>query len=337
MSIQCVSAKSYSIDHIESDIVVDENGITHVTHKIHYTFRTSPGDEYREVLYVLPYGQNTSIKNITGYLEGYNTSFSYSVGSDGYELISQLPSPNPQSVVFVISCDYYSGVNVYNDVTELNFVLRSSLWDTSLQKYDALVTIQNVSSQKITETDSYLVFSHPKPYTSFETMAILNESTETLTVITEVHSENLPAYAWLDIRIIYPRMENPDPAYVTIIRENGLNKIVNEEKAYERKSLYPYFFMILQSLIIFLGLALPVVIYQKYGREPPVNYRALYERDLPTDAKPAIVNTIVIGHGKPNMHAFTSTIMSLVDRKYVSIQEVETRDKRKRDLVLRFE
>ena len=127
--MQSVSARSYSVDYIESDIVVDENGITHVTHKIHYTFRTSPDDEYREVFHFLPSGQNTSLKNITGYLEGYDTSFSYSysAGSDGYELVCPLPSPNPQSVVFVISCEYYGGINVYNDVTELNYVLKSSL------------------------------------------------------------------------------------------------------------------------------------------------------------------------------------------------------------------
>ena len=134
-------------------------------------------------------------------------------------------------------------------------------------------------------------------------------------------------------------MENPNPEYVTIIPENGLNKILNEEKSYERRGLYSYFFILLQSVIIFLGLVSPIAIFYKYGREPQVNYHALYERDLPTDTKPAIVNAIVAGHGKPNMHAFTSTIMSLVDRKYLSLQEIETLNNKKtvKDIVLRFE
>ena len=338
--MQSASARSYSVDSLETDVVVDENGIAYVTHKMHYTFHTSPGDEYREVFFVLPYEQNASLRNITGYLEGYDTTYSVSHSSGGYEAACRLPSPNPQSVVFVVSCEYYGGVNVYNDVTEFNFILKSSLWDRTIQKYDAAVTIHDVPSQKITETDYYLIFSHPKQNAAVDVPNIFSGSKAgTTTIQTNVSAENVPPASWIDIRIIYPRMENPNPEYVKIIPENGLNKILNEEKAYERKNLYPYFFMLLQSLIIFLGLALPVAIYFKYGREPQVNYHALYERDLPTDTKPAIVNTIVAGHGKPNMHAFTSTLMSLVDRKYLSLREIEISYKKKpsKDIVLRFE
>ncbi|MDR0766875.1 MAG: hypothetical protein LBE57_00275, partial [Methanosarcinales archaeon] len=111
----CAAAKSYSFDKITADITVDENGVTHVTNRLHYNFVTSPGDQFREVFYVVILTENVSIHNITGHLEGYeNSTFRYTRIPAGYELTASLPQPNPEKAVFVFSYEYHGGIIVYN-------------------------------------------------------------------------------------------------------------------------------------------------------------------------------------------------------------------------------
>lgn len=333
------AARSYSFDKIATDVVVDENGVAHITSKLYYDFQTSPGDEYREVYYVIIQSQNTTIHNITGYLEGYeNSTFNYTRNSYGYELTASLPQPNPEKVVFVFSYEYYGGINVYNDITEFNYMLRSDQWSEAADVFEANITIENVPYETVTDNSSYLVYRHPA-YSEY-THTATSDGTGNQTIQAQVREEYVSAYSWMDIRIIYPRMENPDSQYVTIISGDGLDQILKEEEEYARKQSYPYLLIGLQGFIILGIIGGAFWIYYKHGREPKVSYNAIYEREIPTDTKPAIVNTIIAGHGKPNIDAFVSTIMSLVDRDYLSIREVSgsTRSgKEKKIVVLKFE
>jgi uncharacterized membrane protein len=79
-----------------------------------------------------------------------------------------------------------------------------------------------------------------------------------------------------------------------------------------------------------LSTIIPVIIYYKYGREPKIDYRAEYERDIPTDDPPAVVNAICgSGFGKrigvPDMDGFRATIMDLINRKYLLIKNIPSR------------
>ena len=366
LMMSSAAAKSYSFDKVDTDIVVDENGIAHVTQRIHYSFSTYPGDEFNEVFYVAFSGQNgITMHNATGYLEGYpNAVFDaspyFSQGEFiGYEMTCQLPHPNPESVVFVISYDYHGIVNAYNDVTELNYMLWSNRWDRPVSILNTTITIQNTSGERITDSDSSLLFTHPNNYftnTSLTSSAAKREADDsnsalpssfvssvtdngTRTLVAKIDAANVPAYTWLDARILYPPMSSPNPQYVNVTNKNNLSSILNEEESYARKVFYPYIMMFIQMFVIFAGLCLSVFIYFKYGKEYKTDYNGLYERELPTDTKPAFINAIIKGHGKPDMNAFVSTIMSLVDRDYLSISEtdkISSRGKVSKEVILKF-
>lgn len=334
------AAKSYSFDCVDSDIVVDENGIVHVTERIYYSFNTYPEDEYNEVFRVVFTMNGITLQNVSGYLEGYpDAEFYISKVADGYELVSRLPHPNPESAVFVISYEYYGGINAYNDVTEFNYILWSNLWDRPLDRLNTTITIRNVPDQKITDSASYLMFTHPADY--FTNVSVQpSGSGENMTLIAHTEAADIPSYTWVDARILYPPMGDPNPQYVKVLNQNGLDAILKEESDYAKKVYYPYFFMIFEVLLILAGIGAAFWIYYKHGREPNVEYEALYERDLPTDTKPAVVNALIVGHGKPDMNAFVSTIMSLVDHDYLSISETDSvnwRGKEDKEVILRFE
>lgn len=74
------------------------------------------------------------------------------------------------------------------------------------------------------------------------------------------------------------------------------------------------------TLMLFLSF-MPLFIYLKYGREPKIDYDATYERELPFDDPPAIVNAICNNSlekvGEPDIDGYTATIMDLIDKKYL--------------------
>jgi uncharacterized membrane protein len=57
-------------------------------------------------------------------------------------------------------------------------------------------------------------------------------------------------------------------------------------------------FSYLVSGLMLLMSLIPLFIYLYFGREPKIDYYEKYERDLPTDDPPAIVNAICAGNTK---------------------------------------
>ena len=75
------------------------------------------------------------------------------------------------------------------------------------------------------------------------------------------------------------------------------------------------------------ALAFPFYIYFKYGREPKIDYNAIYEREPPSDSRPAVVNAIMQGKmGIPTMDGFTATVMELANLGYISLRTVKSEE-----------
>jgi uncharacterized membrane protein len=78
--------------------------------------------------------------------------------------------------------------------------------------------------------------------------------------------------------------------------------------------------------LMVLILSIPLFIYLIYGREPKIDYSTKYEMDLPTDDPPAIVNAVCAGDpkkiGEPDMDGFRATIMDLIDRNYLILNDM---------------
>jgi len=68
--------------------------------------------------------------------------------------------------------------------------------------------------------------------------------------------------------------------------------------------------------VIFLG------IYLLYGRERKIKYDALYERDLPTQDPPELVNAIVSRVCKePDNDGFSAAVLDMVRKGHLSFIE----------------
>ena len=83
---------------------------------------------------------------------------------------------------------------------------------------------------------------------------------------------------------------------------------------------------LLFSVLLLLGCTIPLLIYFNYGKNPEITYKAEYERDIPTNDPPAIVNAICGPGfsktiGEPDMDGFQATIMDLINKKYLIFEK----------------
>ncbi|MBN2488456.1 MAG: DUF2207 domain-containing protein [Methanosarcinaceae archaeon] len=302
-----VSARDYTIESDKINIDIDSNGIVHVEEYITYTFDGTYREVFRRV-YPPPGG---SIENIQGHCEG--GTFSVVPIPDGYELVGRLPSPTPDDITFVISYDYYRGIIVYDDVSEFHYKLWGEEWEKPLTELTATISFP------AGEGDDIQYWLHPNDYTR---QSHLEES------VINIETGKIPSESWYEIRTVFPRIISPDPNFVSIENENGLEKILAIEKKYESDQGIVKIIYYLTILLAATVLLFPFYIYFKYGREPNIDYSALYERELPTDSKPAVVNAIVKSKvGIPTMDGFVATVMDLVYRDYISLHDVRSNKK----------
>lgn len=325
------SARDYTLDHASANIIIGPDGITHVEESITYLFDGTFKEVYRNVY--KPHGGN--ITNISGHIIGHPTEFSVLPIIGGYELVCQLPSPTPSTVTFVVSYEYHGGVKVYNDVSELHYKLWGDEWEKGMHSLSASVTIPRTSEKDIR------FWIHPDQYT---TSAYIDNMVAENTTTLWIEAGDIPMNQWYELRMSFPRLDDPNPAFVSIQEMDGMPGILDIEKTYSQKLYIIKILLGLTKLCGIVVLLFPLGIYVKYGREPKIEYHGTYEREAPTKTKPALINAFMVGNiGTPTMEAFTATIMDLVYREYLHLEEsvyvkksLGIITKEKKDIIIRI-
>ncbi|MHC1754751.1 MAG: DUF2207 domain-containing protein [Methanosarcina sp.] len=308
--VPSASARDYALEGATTNITIDPGGIVHVEESISYTFEGN----YNEVFRILEVSSGESIQNIQGYCSEEACTFRVEPASEGYELIGVLPTPTPEKVTFFISYDHYGAVKVHNDISEFHYKLWGEEWEKPLGSLRGSITLPVENESEI----QYWI--HPTGYTQDANVEqnILNLKT------TEI-----PSNQWYEIRVAFPRIESPNSSLVQIDDSEGLEEILAIENEYETKGSILKNLYYLTILFALLVLAFPFFIYFRYGREPKIDYEAIYEREPPTDSSPAVVNAIMQGKiGTPTMDGFTATVMNLANLGYISLRTVKSEESR---------
>jgi len=110
---------------------------------------------------------------------------------------------------------------------------------------------------------------------------------------------------------------------------DGLHQIMDEEAAEARSEARKAWLVRLQPLF---GLLLVVVsvgamafVYQRYGREPKVDYGERYEREPPTNDPPAVIGAIITQKPSVGTREFTATLFDLIRRGVLRAQPVSVK------------
>ncbi len=306
--VPSASARDYTLEGATTNITIDPSGIVHVEESISYVYEGNYNEVFRK-LKVLP---GESIQNIKGYCSDEACKFSVNPTSEGYELVGSLPNPTPEKVTFFISYDHYGAVKVHKDVSEFHYKLWGDEWEKPLDSLKGNITLPVKNKSEI----QYWI--HPTGYTKEENVEhnVIN-----------VRTKEIPSNQWYEIRVVFPRITSPNSSLVQVDDEEGLEKIKSIENEYETKGLILKNLYNFAIAFAFLIVAFPFLLYFKYGREPKIDYDAIYEREPPTDSKPAVVNAIMRGKmGIPTMDGFTATIMDLANLGYISLRTIKTEE-----------
>jgi len=302
------SARDYTLEKATTNITIDATGLAHVEESISYSF---DGD-YSEVFRVLEVSPGESIQNIQGYCSDEACTFRVEETSEGYELIGELPTPTPEKVTFFISYDHYGAVKVHNDVSEFHYKLWGEEWEKPLGSLKGSITLP------VEKENELQYWIHPTGYT---------QTADVEKNVLNLRTDEIPSYQWYEIRVVFPRIESPNSSIVQIDNSDGLEEIMAIENEYQQKGSILKGLYGLTVLFALLSLAVPFFIYFRYGREPKIDYEAVYEREPPSDSKPAVVNAIMQGKiGTPTMDGFTATVMNLANLGYISLRTITSEE-----------
>ena len=313
-TITIVSAdddKSYSIDQAFVELTVGSDGLLHVDEIYDYTFKGTFNGVYRDI----PLKQGETIDNIDVHTKG-----AYSVvkatDEDGkkhlkiylYADEAHTKKISDTEVYVYISYDMKNTVTLFNDVAGLQYKLWGEDWDVGTNVLTAIIHLPGNKDN--------VYFLNPQEYNS---TSYMNNDTISLT------STSIPSGEFYELLVLMPLDDFDDAPYAKHVNENGKEKIMhNLEGSVNERNFWNTSYLVL-GLLSLISPIVAIFIYFKFGREPRVDYDGIYERELPTNDPPAMVNALIDNSydiGTPNMKGFEATILNLIDKK---VFELETK------------
>ncbi|WP_321423089.1 DUF2207 domain-containing protein [uncultured Methanobacterium sp.] len=313
MGSACAEDRSYSIPSINMDMFLKNDGSIHVTETIHYSFSGTYKGVYRDI----PLKNGQILENVKVSTQGvYSSQEVIDQGTNqrvNIYLYSDAAKTTPISNKDVdVTLEYDLGhvLLFYNDIVELQYKLVGEGWDVPIGQLNAKIHVPS--------SDGVKYWLNPPYYAK-------NSSWQGNTL--EVSSESIPSGDYFEVRMVLPKSQfSSNPTNGTIINQDALNQIEQIQTAYQNQLNFNSMLYSILAVLMILSLFVPLIIYYRYGREPKIDYQAEYERDIPTDDPPALVNAICGPGfskkiGEPDMDGFKATIMDLIDRKYLLMEK----------------
>jgi len=327
-TISAISAdddRSYTIDQAFIDLTVGSNGLLHVDEQFDYAFDGEFNGVYRDI----PLKAGESIENVKVTAIGAYPVLKESDGDGQKHLKIYLYADKDHTkkiedceVSVFISYDMKNVVTLFNDVGGLQYKLWGDEWDVEVGGITATITLPG------DKNNTY--FLNPEDYTLSS-----NLEGDTITATTK----SIPTGEIYELLVLMPLDDFNDATYAKHVNEDGKDKIIkNMNDSISSRNFWntSYLVMGLLSIISPIG---AIFTYLKYGREPKVNYDGIYERELPSNDSPEVINALINNKdniGKPNIKGFEASIMNLIDKKAFKIFTEENVNSDTRDLILTF-
>ena len=139
----------------------------------------------------------------------------------------------------------------------------------------------------------------------------------------------------VEARILFPTSMIPNSS--KIIHQNKFAEIMKEELGWAKKAdrgkSFNIIVILLIPLVVLFNIFLAIRLYFKYDRELKPEVEMDYYRELPRDITPAVLSKLmsIQGVGSKDIMA---TLMDLVRKKYLKIEEIQDRKKKEYKFIL---
>ncbi len=327
-TVSLVSAdddRSYTIDQAFVELTVGSNGLLHVDERYDYSFDGVFNGVYRDI----PLKSGESISNIKVSADGAYAVLKESDDNGYKHLKIYLYSDKAHTkgirdcdVSVHISYDLSGVVTLFNDVGGLQYKLWGEEWDVGVGSLTAIINLPGDNGNEY--------YLNPQDY---------NESSSLQGNTITAQSSSIPKGEFYELLVLMPIGDFNDAPYAKHVNEDGREMILkNLEDSVNSRNFWNTSFLVLALLSILSPIG-AVFTYLKYGREPKVMYDGIYERELPTDDPPEVINAFIQNKGnigKPNIKGFESSIMNIIDKKAFKIFADDGSENDLNDLLLTF-
>ncbi len=328
-AVSAVSAdddRSYTIDRAFIDLTIGSDGLLHVNERYDYSFDGKFNGVYRDI----PLKPGESIKNIEISADG---AYPVLVQSDegGYKHLkiylysdaAHTKGIRDCNVNIYISYDMVNVVTLFNDVGGLQYKLWGDEWDVGVGEVYVNVNLPGKTGNEY--------FLNPQEFNATSTL-------KGDTITAETYS--IPEGDFYELLVLMPLSDFNDATYAKHVNQNGRDMIMkNLEDSVNGRNFWNTTYVVLGLLSILSPIG-AVFTYLRYGREPKVDYDGIYERELPTNDPPEVINALVEDRtdlGTPTMKGFEASIMNIIDKKVFRLSPQENVDFDTRDLILTFD
>lgn len=326
-ALSFVSAEdnSYTIDHSFVDLTIGSNGLLHVKETLQYSFEGEFSGVYRDI--TIREGQN--ISNIQVSANGAFPVLKQEHQDGNEHLVIYLYSDSAHTkkikdcdVDITLTYDFSNTVTLYNDIGLLQYNLWGKKWNDDVGGVDLKIHAPGDKNNSIYFTPDRLIKSD-------------NVDGNLITATTDSISKDQVC----GFVLLMPLDDFNNSIYAKHINESGKDKVLQSINDSQGKDNFWSNILLILGVIPFLSPIAAIFVYLRHGREPKVDYDGIYERELPTDDSPAVVNAIVDNKsdiGTPNMKGFEATILSLIDRKVFNLYSRENAETETHDLFIKF-
>jgi uncharacterized membrane protein len=142
-----------------------------------------------------------------------------------------------------------------------------------------------------------------------------------------IREAGIPKNAFVEVRVLSsPELYAQTPP---LAQKEYARMLAEEKQNFLAATFRSHYFIPLGLLLILLPVVLLIVFYRRYGREPKLDYEAIYEHEPPRKAPPFVVPFIL--HQKPSKSGMTqelfrslmATLLGLARQGIVSVHEVK--------------
>lgn len=305
----------YGIPFVEKIITIQTDGSLNIQEDFNYTFRDTSNGLTRDI----PLSGNQEINNISVETPGlYNTvevtnSSNYThINVYVYTDAAKTQNVTNRSVDVIYHYNINKGVKIYNDAAEFQYMA----WD-------------NQSGKEVTRMTTYVKLPGNKTGVEmWNNPPYLVSSTSWITYNTlETRYKTIDADTGMEQILLIPREQFNTTENADVINQDVKEAVEQQQASYQNGVDYNYGVTYVVTVLSIILLLTPIGIYYKYGREPDLDYDVNYETDIPTNDSPLFINAIIPGNvNEINMDAFYSTILDLLDKKYMKVVEKVDKD-----------
>ncbi len=300
------TSSKYTIESARIEQTVKETGEVEVHEVIKYDMRKP----FRGLYRYIPPARYVKISNVriwveedkdayVQYLKNTENEFEARVWIVPYGSSQEL---NPDGKEYTLHVSYVAKYVVEHghDCTQIFRQFWGPDWDAPVKNLTAVFNLPG----NMTPTE---IYTHPK--------ASVNQNGNTV----EFSIESLPPYAFAETRMVFA--PQADMEFSVTNSSLDLKAISKEENAYNRQRMFK---IIIPIIVYFIILALLILVFRIFGKEPEIQYQGIYERELPTKDSPDFVNSAVVNLiGNVDNNGISAVMLDLYRKDYITFEQTD--------------